>query len=170
MGLPVGCGPTDYRGCVMKLATAWSVRHRLLEKPTARARCPSPTWWCERRCPEEAVAAAEAALGAGEDEAIPSIEAGAQDEPCGPEEDRGGAAGPVGEGWRRSTTPRWQPTGHGRPCRAIAACWKGLADDARSAVRHFDPSVARSCAGRLPGGRTPRGYWFFNRCAAVARR
>jgi hypothetical protein len=40
----------------------------------------------------------EAALGVGKDEASQSIEAGAPDEPCRPEEDRGGAASPVGEG------------------------------------------------------------------------
>jgi len=37
-------------------------------------------------------------LGAGEDEASQSIEAGAQDEPSRPKEDRGGAASPVGKG------------------------------------------------------------------------
>jgi len=39
-----------------------------------------------------------AALGAGKDEASQSIEASAQDEPSRTEEDRGGAASPVGKG------------------------------------------------------------------------
>jgi len=52
----------------------------------------------DTRCPEETVTAAQAALGAGKDEASQSIETSAQDEPSRPEEDRGGAACPVGEG------------------------------------------------------------------------
>ncbi len=52
----------------------------------------------DTRCPEETVTAAQAALGAGDDEASQSVQASAADGPSRPQEDRGGAACPVGEG------------------------------------------------------------------------